>query len=377
VAVEREFQVIVVGAGLGGLATGRFLAGAGLDPVVVERESAVDAAGGPVELWPDAMTVLSWAGAVEAVRDAGVAVRTWSLRDADGGVERRLSTDGPPGLVAVEYGRLRSVLRGSLPPGTVRTGATVRAVDDAGDAVTVEFENGVVERFDAAVGADGARSTAREGLGGADPSPAGTTSVAVPLDRTAAVGGAVERWGDDGAVVRLLPTGRRPWCWFTVPSFDDPAAARASVVDRLGGPGWPSPDPAGGPDDAVVRNDLRVDDDVATGGRVALVGGAARSHHRLTGLGPTLALEDAAALAGALTGSGTSLVERIASYARRRRARVQRLAGRDGVVPPLDAAAARVPDALVDAAGVRSARLAASFAGTPPTPAVGNPLSDR
>jgi 2-polyprenyl-6-methoxyphenol hydroxylase-like FAD-dependent oxidoreductase len=383
VSVDREFQVLVVGGGLAGLATAGFLRRTGLDPLVVERDGTVDGRSGPVELWPDAMAVLSWLDVAADVRAAGAPVRSWSLCSADRTDERR-DVGASPGHVAVEYDRLRATLRAALPDRTVRTDRTVRAVEDGAAGATVTFDGDVTERFDVVVGADGARSTTRGALAGSRGRRRETTSLAFPLAETA--GGragwsgsstewdgetALEQWADDGAVLRVLPTAEGPWGWLTLPASRAPRCElRERLVDHLAGVGL-LPERAAGA--FVVHDDLEVEAAARSGDRVTLVGDAARAPHRLAGFGPALALEDAAALAGALVDDGTSLSGRLAAYACRRRARLEALPTDGPVTPPLSDVASPPPDGLATAAALRSVRLAATAAGSPPEPPAAPP----
>lgn len=355
-SVDHEFQVLVVGGGVAGLAAATTLSAAGLDPVVVDRDDATFPVEGPVELWPGALEVLGRMGLEDAVRRAGTRVERRSLRTADGTGERTLGPARHPDCVAIEYGRLRSTLAAALPDGTVQSATAVGAVEEGAAGPAVTFERGVTEPFDAVVGADGVRSTVRGTLGGAAASACGTVSAAFPLRRGPDVAGVVEQWATDGTVLRVLPTGDGPWATLTVPA-DTPR-----VAERLEGVDWlPESARAAAEADLDWSDDRRVDHGATVGARVALVGDAASARHHLAGDGPGTALTDAVALAAALVGDG-SLERRLAGYARRRRSATGGPPDREGTGVPLASLDEAAPDALQAAASRRGRRLTAMAA---------------
>jgi 2-polyprenyl-6-methoxyphenol hydroxylase-like FAD-dependent oxidoreductase len=385
VTAERRVQVLVVGAGIGGLSLAGFLEQAGLEPVVIDSAESLDTTHGTVELWPDAVRLLDRLGIEAEIRDAGHAVTTWTRRRPDGTVVTRLDAADEFGLLAAEYGRLRRCLRDHLRRGAVHTGTTLASLDPGRGGVTVEFANGVREQFDVVVGADGVRSRTRALLGASEPAFCGTTSIAVTLDAENEPGSAGEVWTPDGAVFRVLPTADRLTGWLTVPTTAPGQGwSDARPAELCPGIDWLLPDarlPAGanGADggDGWWTDDFHVPADRFADGRVALVGDAAHARHRLAGVGATLAIEDAAVLTSELVGREDPPAARLMDYAARRQSRLARL-GRPGHEGGTDLSLAGVESALADRAPevirTRGARLDAGFGPESPTLPVDLPL---
>ncbi|MGI5128400.1 FAD-dependent oxidoreductase [Pseudonocardia sp. CA-107938] len=168
-------RVIVIGAGLGGLALAQGLRQAGIAVVVVERDAA-DARPQGVSLHLDerGRTALraclppAHLRMVEATL-GGLRAGTRSLSDVDGdltaGPPQRV--DGPGG--PVRPGRMadRPLLRAVLLTGledVVRFGVTFTGYEPAGAGVRARFADGSVETADLLVGADGVGSTVRKQL---------------------------------------------------------------------------------------------------------------------------------------------------------------------------------------------------------------------
>lgn len=367
-----DIQVLIVGDTVGALSLAGFLERAGIDPVVVELGERLEAPRGPVTLWPDAVTLLARLGG--ELRETGQDVQTWTRRCPDGTVVTRLNADGPFGFVTVMNGQLRSRLRERLPDDILRTGLTLRSLDPRRGGVAVEFGNGVREQFDIVVGADGVHSRTRDLLGGSTPAFCGTTSVALPLVHGISLDEATEVWTEDGTVFRAVPVGDRVAGWITIPTtvpeqaWSDTAALAAELPDI----DWCFPaaleavdlETAWWGDDFHYRADCWVED------RVALIGDAAHARHRLTATGTTLAVEDAAALAAELVGRTDPPAARLADYAARRQARLERLGNDMDAEVPLADVESVLADRYPSVPAARGARLAAGFGADPPTPSV-------
>ncbi|MGC7093291.1 FAD-dependent oxidoreductase [Amycolatopsis lurida] len=249
--------IAIVGAGLGGLALARVLHVNGVDAVVYERESSRDARGqgGMLDIH-SGQRALREAGLIDQffaiARGAGQDMR---LLEPDGTLLLQEDTpdDAPLARPEVDRADLRALLLDSLPDGVVRWG---HAFESAGDGV-LRFADGRRAPYDLLVGADGAQSKVRPLVTDARPVHIGqnVVEIGIPdIDRThpdlAAMVGRGNYWvlGDglslaaqrngDGRVRIGLSFYRTGEDWFAtcgIP-FDDPAAAKARLIDLL--PGW-------------------------------------------------------------------------------------------------------------------------------------------
>lgn len=383
VAAESRVQVLVVGAGIGGLSLAGFLEQAGLEPVVIDSAESLGTPHGTVELRPGAVRLLDHLGVEGAVREAGQAVTTWTRRRPDGTVVTRLDAVDECGLLAVEYGRLRRCLREHLRSGTVHTGTALASLHRGRGGVTVEFANGVREQFDVVVGADGVQSRTRALLGAKEPAFCGTTSIAVTLDAELDPGAAGEVWTPDGAVFRVLPVADRLTGWLTVPTTapgqgwtDARPAELCPDIDWLLPDARLPTDADGG--DSWWADDFHAPADRFADGQVALLGDAAHARHRLTGVGATLAIEDAAVLTSELVGRDDPPAARLMDYAARRQSRLARLgwsSDSGGTDLPLADVESALAERAPEVTRTRGACLEAGFSPGSPTVPVG-PLFD-
>ncbi|MFJ1896886.1 FAD-dependent oxidoreductase [Streptomyces sp. NPDC088115] len=249
--------IAIVGAGPGGLALARVLHVNGIDATVYERESSRDARGQG--------GMLDIHSGQRALREAGLIDRFHALARGEGQDMRLLEPDGtlllqedtpddaPSERPEIDRADLRDLLLDSLPEGTVRWGHAFESADNG----LLRFAGGGSAPYDLLVGADGARSRVRPLLTDARPAHIGqnVVEIGIPdIDRThphlAAMVGRGNYWvlgggsslaaqrNGDGRVRIGISFYNTAEDWFAASGipFDDPAAARARLIELL--PGW-------------------------------------------------------------------------------------------------------------------------------------------
>ena len=166
-------SVLVIGAGITGLATAVALQQRGFDVCVAEARRDVSPGAG-ISLWPNALAALDEIGLGDQVRGAGGRVTAGALRRADGTWLRRPAPQrftralGEP-LVVIRRSTLTEILTGALTPGTVDYELTADKIDVGTSGVRVTFTDGTVREAAGLVGADGVDSVVARHLNGALP----------------------------------------------------------------------------------------------------------------------------------------------------------------------------------------------------------------
>lgn len=168
-------QVVIIGAGIGGLTAALTLLRAGLEVQVFEQAAELREVGAGIQISPNATRLLHRLGLAErlrqvAVRPVALEMRRWQ----DGTVlSRQLLADVCEETFGASYYHLYrpdllAVLAGALPRGIVHLHRRCVAVSQDGNGATVSFADGTTVQADVVVGADGIHSTVRESLFGAE-----------------------------------------------------------------------------------------------------------------------------------------------------------------------------------------------------------------
>ena len=323
-------QALIVGGGIGGLATAIALRRAGVQATIYERVDEIRAVGAGLALWANAVRALGRLGLGDAVRAIGVpeasaAIQSWrgetlipmSSRD----LERKLGEIS----IVVHRADLQAILQGALDSDTVRLGARCTGFAQDQDGVTVQFADGTTARGDLLVGADGLHSAVRAQLFGATPPRyAGYTAWrgVAPFEHGRLTPG--ETMGR-GARFGMAPvSGGRAYWYATLNTPEggrDPEGGRKrALLETFRG--WHAPIEAlieATDEVAILRNDIYDRDPLPywSVGRVTLLGDAAHPMTPNLGQGACQALEDAVVLADALK-DGNDVAAALRVYESRR-----------------------------------------------------------
>jgi 2-polyprenyl-6-methoxyphenol hydroxylase-like FAD-dependent oxidoreductase len=328
-------QILVIGAGISGLATAVALQRRNHEVTVIEERTETSSGAG-ISIWPNALAALDEIGVGNAVREAGGRVTAGALRWRNGTFlrhptpERLVKALGEP-LVVIRRSALTKVLADALADGTVHTGLSAVELVATTDGVRLALSDSTMREAAAVIGADGARSIVARHLNGAlahryagytawrgvashaiDPDIAGEVLGPgvefghVPLGADRTYWFATER----APAGRVAPEGELAYLRARFASWADPIPAVLAATD---------------PDD-VLRNDLYDRDQARqwSRGPIVIVGDAAHPMRPHLGQGGCQGLEDAAVLAR-FVDADDNLAAAFARFAAFRRPRVRPL----------------------------------------------------
>lgn len=313
-------RVVIVGAGLGGLAAGIAVRRAGHEVLVLERVGKLRETGAGIAVLPNGVLALDALGLGGPVRDMAARV------DLPGGLRNRhgaplLTVDqaavaarcGAP-VAVVRRTWLHRLLAAELPAGAVRTGAAVRALHEQDGRVHLSVD-GQVEPADAVVVADGAASALRADLFPGHPGLVGSGEHAARGIAPVVSPGVVLAPGemlDDRTGDRFgcMPMADGAVYWYSTWRVPAPAESQARhrwLLDRRAD--WHPC--AAALIDATDASEVHVVESMQlvrplptlAVGRIALLGDAAHAMTPDLGQGGCQAFEDAVALGAVLVGT--------------------------------------------------------------------------
>ncbi|MBF6078438.1 FAD-dependent monooxygenase [Nocardia beijingensis] len=320
-------EAVIVGGGIGGLATAVAFLRQGWRVEVLERAADITALGAGLSLWPNALRALDALGLGDRVRARAVEEGAAAIRDRAGrrlagiDAEQLRATYGSP--IMLHRADLVDILRSAIPAEALRTGVTVAAAKADG---TVAHSAGT-SSGDVVVGADGIRSAVRRAVcGEIQPRYGGYTAWRVVVTPREPVIDMGESWGRGERFGYAPLADGRVYCYATANVPAGAAGGAAELRARFGG--WHDPIPAllaAAEDAEVLRHDLYDLPALKTfvAGRIALVGDAAHAMMPNLGQGACQALEDAVVLAEVAAHGGD-----LTAYDRERRPRTRMIASR-------------------------------------------------
>jgi FAD-dependent urate hydroxylase len=318
-------RILVVGAGLAGLALARALRRAGFDPEVIERAERWDGAGTGMYLPANGVRALRALGLEAAVAARAAPIPRQRLLDHRGRLLadidlRALWGDVGPCL-ALPRADLHRLLRDGVP---VRMGRTVTSLERIEGPVAVAFDDGGHGDYDLVVGADGLHSGVRRLAGDRRP------PVAVGQQSwrfIAAPAGAPEvtTWtvllGRGASFLAVPVGGGAVYCYADTTDGDGDGDPVGRLRERFAG--FAAPVPAllaqldGDPRQVHAAPIQQVAAEQWGRGAVVLVGDAAHGMSPNMAEGASLAFEDALVLAACLRDAAT-VGQALAAFVARR-----------------------------------------------------------
>jgi 2-polyprenyl-6-methoxyphenol hydroxylase-like FAD-dependent oxidoreductase len=337
-------SILIAGASVAGPTLAYWLHQAGFQPTIVERAPAPRSGGQAIDIRGAALTVVERMGLLDQVRQLRTRLRGMSVLDADGHERSRSTTHTLTSgrldsddvelmredLTNLLYARTRDAVQ-------YRFGDSIRALEEDGRGVRVEFERSTPGHFDLVVGADGLHSTVRRLAFGPEAAfvhHLGTylATFSAPnflaLDdwqlwvQAPTAGGVIYPARGNSELRVTLGFGSEPLAY----DYHDLEQQKRFVEEHLADMGWEIPRLLqamhGAPDfyfDAMAQ--VRMPG--WSKGRATLVGDAGYCASPLSGQGTSLALVGAYVLADALARNGSDAPAALASYERRLRGFVE------------------------------------------------------
>jgi len=172
-AMKKGASVVIIGAGIGGLAAAAALRRVGVETVVYEQAEKFARIGAGIQQSPNAMKVHRGLGIEARLRDTAFAPATSLNRDAETGAvtnEHPLGRDvearyGAPYLT-LHRGDLHAALATIVPSGCIHMGKRLVRIAPEGAGVVLGFADGSEIAADAVIGSDGVHSLVRDHVQG-------------------------------------------------------------------------------------------------------------------------------------------------------------------------------------------------------------------
>lgn len=327
-------KVLIVGGGIAGLAVAAHLSRRGITPTIIEQAPKWLHKGFVLGIWGKGLGTLSSMTTKEQLDSIGYKSTVFTIRNRNGKVIKHLNFSHlvhKYGLVILTHRATFHELLQSLTsniPITFDTSITQLTQDKRG--VRVTFSDNKQDIFDVVIGADGIHSTVRKLLFGKELSTYSglrgwiyTAPSTVPFPKNAS-----EMWVGD-RFFGVYPDKEARLCTIFAEKMPKDVSIGSFHVTylkhRFSDFKWIVPKVlASMNDESEIHFDNwdKVHLDTWTVGRVALIGDAAHASPPATGMGASMALEDALVLASELTANADNPQTALATYQHKRRQHV-------------------------------------------------------
>lgn len=180
---DRPLKVVIIGAGMGGLAAACALRQRGIDAKVYERAPSLGEVGAGVQLGPNSVKVMNALGLEKALKARGFQPDNKLTLNWDDATVRQSESMREYAArfgsiyITIHRADLHRIFVEHLGEDNIHLGRTCIGTDTVGDTGVARFADGAEVEADIVVGADGIRSIIRKQLFG-DEKPRFTNSIA-------------------------------------------------------------------------------------------------------------------------------------------------------------------------------------------------------
>jgi len=360
----KTLRILIVGGGIGGLATARALDRRGFRPQIVERAAEWPKSGTGLYLPANGFRALEALGLEEVVESRALVITRQRFLNHRGSLVTEVDLDRVWRACGSCLAVLRTDLHDALLSGAtglpLRPGTAIESITQGVGGARASFTDGSSAEFDLIVGADGIRSSVRRLIFDKQaPRLVGQVSWRFLVDGFPEIDAWTVMLGE-GKTFLVIPLGRgRVYCYCDVnsSSAEDPTGGDLERLRRLF-ESFADPAPRifesiiADPRDTYFSPIEEVAEGPSVRGRVVLIGDAAHGMSPNMAEGASLALEDAVVLAESIAAE-RSVNESLASFERRRSPRIGHVRAathrrdRTRALPPV------VRDAVLRLAGKR------------------------
>ncbi|PHT66575.1 hypothetical protein T459_31000 [Capsicum annuum] len=164
-------DIVIVGAGLAGLATSLALHRLGIRSIVLESSDSLRTTGFALALWTNAWRALDALGVGDSLRQRSLHFTRFQAFSADSGLptaEISLEADDKPidyDSRCIKRQEIVETLEKELPPGTIKYSSRVTSIEESGLYKLVHLADKTVLRTKGLIGSDGVNSVVAKWMG--------------------------------------------------------------------------------------------------------------------------------------------------------------------------------------------------------------------
>ncbi|KAG5573557.1 hypothetical protein H5410_063323 [Solanum commersonii] len=220
--MEINEDIVIVGAGIGGLATSLGLHRLGVRSVVLESSDSLRTSGFALALWTNAWRALDALGVGDSLRQRSIHFTRFQAFSANSGLptaEISLEADNKPidyDSRCIKRQEIVETLEKELPPGTIKYSSRVISIQQSGLYKLVHLANKTIIRTKVLIGCDGVNSVVAKWMGLPKPIDANRSAIRGYVEYPKAHGFEPKFCAYFGGGVRIgfLPCDHKSLYWF-------------------------------------------------------------------------------------------------------------------------------------------------------------------